>query len=131
MGEFSDIWVDQCAATREIRDAWGTQKALGYLLGEKLLNFIRASDSDPSWAAKLPLFVAGIQEIFTRKELREYFDKTKRIGAAAHVCKEEQYQTMRNAGAFMEGTVSGAADAILFERARDLLLGDIIFGGSW
>jgi hypothetical protein len=28
------------------------------LVGEKLLNYIRASDLDPSWAAKLPLFAA-------------------------------------------------------------------------
>jgi hypothetical protein len=34
----------------------GPAKALGYLIGEKLLNYVRASDSDPSWAAKLPLF---------------------------------------------------------------------------
>jgi hypothetical protein len=59
MDEFSDIWIEQCEAARDIRDAWGTRKALGYLIGEKLLNYIRASDSDPSWAAKLPLFGCG------------------------------------------------------------------------
>jgi len=56
IGEFADIWIEQCDATREIREAWGTRKALGYPIGEKLLNHIRASDSDPSWAATLPLF---------------------------------------------------------------------------
>jgi hypothetical protein len=49
MDEFSDIWIEQCGAAREIRDAWGIRKALGYLVGEKLLNYIRASDTDPSW----------------------------------------------------------------------------------
>jgi hypothetical protein len=39
-----------------------------------------------------------------------------------HVCTEEQYERMRNAGAFDEDAVTGAADAILFERARALLL---------
>lgn len=38
MDEFSDIWVEQCDAAREIRDARGMRKALGYLVGEKLLN---------------------------------------------------------------------------------------------
>jgi len=29
MDEFSDIWIEQCDAARDIRDAWGTAKALG------------------------------------------------------------------------------------------------------
>ena len=36
---------------------------------------------------------------------------------------EEQYETMRDAGAFDEDAVIGATDVILFERARALLLG--------
>jgi hypothetical protein len=89
----------------------------------KLLNYIRASDSDPSWAAKLPLFTAEIQRIFMTDELRTYFATTTRVGPAAHVATEEQYQMMRDAGAFGDDAVSGAADALLFERAR-MLLGD-------
>ena len=61
MDEFSDIWIEQCDAAREIRDAWGIRKAFGYLVGEKLLNYIRASDSDPAWAERLPIFVAEIE----------------------------------------------------------------------
>jgi hypothetical protein len=128
MDEFSDIWIDQCEAARDIRDAWGTRKALGYLIGEKLLNYIRASDSDPSWAAKLPLFAAEIMRIFTTEELRAYFATTTRVGPAAHVATEEQYQTMRDAGTFDEDVISGAADAILFERGRMLLLGGAASG---
>ncbi len=41
MDEFSNIWIEQCEAARGLRDDWGTQKALGYLVGEKLLNYIR------------------------------------------------------------------------------------------
>ncbi len=40
MDELSDIWIDQCQAARDIREEWGTRKALGYLVGEKLLNYI-------------------------------------------------------------------------------------------
>jgi hypothetical protein len=32
MDEFSDIWIEQCEAAREIRGAWETGKALGYLV---------------------------------------------------------------------------------------------------
>jgi hypothetical protein len=123
MDEFSDTWIDQCEAARDIREAWGTRKVLGYLIGEKLLNYIRASDSDPSWAAKLPLFAAEIMRIFTTEELRAYFATTTRVGPAAHVATGEQYQMMRDAGAFDDDVISGAADAILFARARMLLLG--------
>ena len=114
---------EQCRAARDIRDAWGARKALGYVVGEKLLNYIRAADSDPSWAVKVPLFAAEIRRIFTTEELRAYFATTTRVGAAAHVATEEQYQTMRDASAFDDDVVGGAADAILFERIRMLLFG--------
>jgi predicted nucleic acid-binding protein len=39
MDEVSEVWIEQCEAARDIRDAWGTRKALGYLIGEKLLNY--------------------------------------------------------------------------------------------
>jgi hypothetical protein len=124
MDDFADIWMEQCEAAREIRSAWGTPKALGYLVGEKFLNYMRVSDSDPSWAAKLPLFAAEIRRIFTNEELRQYFATTTRVGALAHAATQEQYDTMRDAGAFDDDAVTGAAEAILFERAREMLLGD-------
>jgi hypothetical protein len=65
---------------------------------------------------------AEIRRIFTNEELTVYFATTRRVGALAHVATDEQYQTMRDAGAFEENAVTGAADAILFERARDLLI---------
>lgn len=126
MDEFSNIWIEQCDAARGIRDDWGTRKALGYLVGEKLLNYIRAADSDPSWAANVPKFAAEIRQIFTDEELKAYFATATRIGVTGHVCTEEQYETMRDAGAFDEDVVTGATDAILFERARALLLGGAV-----
>jgi hypothetical protein len=122
MDEFSNIWIEQCDAARGIRDDWGTRKALGYLVGEKLLNYIRAADSDPSWEANVPKFAAEIRQIFTYEELKAYFATATRIGVTGHVCTEEQHETMRDAGAFDADAVTGAADAILFERARALLL---------
>ena len=123
MDEFSNIWIEQCEAARGIRDDWGTRKALGYLVGEKLLNYIRAADSDPSWEANVPKCAAEIRQIFTDDELQAYFATTTRIGVAGHVCTEAQYETIREAGALGEAAVTGATDALLFERARALLLG--------
>jgi hypothetical protein len=71
----------------------------------------------------VPKFAAEIRQIFLDEELRTYFTTATRVGVAGHVCTEEQYETMRDAGAFHEDVVTGAADALLFERARALLLG--------
>src|SRR5215210_7797473 len=68
MDGFSNIWIEQCDAARGIRDDWGTRKALGYLVGEKLLNYIRAADSDQTWKANVPKFAAEIRQIFTDEE---------------------------------------------------------------
>ena len=122
MDEDSDIWIEQCDAARDIRDAWGTNKALGYLIGEKFLNYLRASDSSSDWAEKIPLFAGEIKRIFTVDELHTYFATTTRVGSAAHVATEEDYKLMREAGMFDDDVVTGAADAILFERARALLV---------
>ena len=48
--EFHKIWIDQCAATEGIRDHFGLENALDYLIGEKLLMFLMASESDPQFA---------------------------------------------------------------------------------
>jgi hypothetical protein len=123
MDEFSDIWIEQCDAARDIRDAWGANKALGYLIGEKFLNYLRTSDSSSDWREKIPLFIEEIKRIFTVEELKTYFATTTRVGSAAHVATDGEYEFMRGAGMFADDVISGAADAILFERARALLLG--------
>ena len=110
MDEFSSIWIAQCDAARGIRDDCGTQKALGYLVGEKLLNYIHAADSDPSWEVNVPKFAAEIRQIFTDDELQAYFASATRIGVNGHVCTEAQYETMRDAGAFDDDVVTGATD---------------------
>lgn len=124
MDEFSDIWIDQCDAARDIRDAWGTTKALGYLIGEKFLNYLEASDSSSDWAEKIPLFTEEIKRIFTVDELHTYFATTRRVGSPAHIATDDEYALMRDGGMFDDDVISGAADAILFERARTLLLGE-------
>ena len=63
MIEFHEIWIEQCEAAQDIREAFGLQKALGYLIGEKLLNFLRAADEDSASAGELRRFVAEITQI--------------------------------------------------------------------
>jgi hypothetical protein len=95
------------------------QKALGYLVGEKLLNFLRAAAQDPAFAGEVPSFVAEIREIFDRDEIRMYLDNVQRVGALGHVAIDEAYEKMRHAGAIDEDPVWWAPG--LGHRARATL----------
>ena len=52
--EFHKIWIDQCAATEGIRERFGLEDALDYLIGEKLFTFLTASEQDPQFAGGNP-----------------------------------------------------------------------------
>ena len=45
--EFHKIWIDRCAATEDIRQSFGQENALDYLIGEKLFAFLMASEQAP------------------------------------------------------------------------------------
>jgi hypothetical protein len=45
--KFHKIWIDQCAATEGIREKFGLEDALNYLIGEKLFSFLHAAERDP------------------------------------------------------------------------------------
>ena len=51
--EFHKIWIEQCEATEGIRDHFGLENALDYLIGEKLFTFLMASEKDPLFAAEM------------------------------------------------------------------------------
>jgi hypothetical protein len=124
MTDFHRIWIEQCDAAQGIRERFGIEKALGYLIGEKLMNYVRAADRDPVWDAELPAFVARIREDFEPHELRSYLDGVQRIGAAAHTMSKEQYEFARDAGMFgEENVVRAAEDVIRMGRIREMLLG--------
>ena len=63
--QFHKIWIDQCEATEGIRERFGLDDALHYLIGEKLFSFVHAAEDDPDFAAELPAFVAEIRRIFS------------------------------------------------------------------
>jgi hypothetical protein len=75
--DFHKIWQEQCEATHAIRDRFGVENALDYLVGEKLLNFAKAAEQDPEFAAELPRFQTAVWEIFNPYELRGYVASVK------------------------------------------------------
>ena len=124
MIEFHKIWIEQCDAARGIRERFGTEKALGYLIGEKLLEFVRASHTRPEFAGELPSFVAEVKEIFSPSEISVYLGNLKRVGVQGHVLTDGQFEFLRDAGAYDENIVRGAEDVIIMGRIREMLLGE-------
>ena len=118
------VWQEQCDAARNIKGRFGSEKALGYLLGEKLLNFLRVAKDRPAIATELPKFVAEIKTVFEPWEIREYLSGVRRLGALGHVMGEKQFEEFRAAGAVDENIVTAAEDVFLVERMKALLLGD-------
>jgi hypothetical protein len=124
MIEFHKIWIEQCEAAQEIKGRFGIKKAAGYLIGEKLLEFVRASNTRPEFAGELSDFVHGIKNIFTPDEIRSYFEHLTRVGPAGHVLTDEEYNVMRDAGALDTSVVRGGEDVIIVERMKEMLLDD-------
>jgi hypothetical protein len=71
------IWVQQCQATRGLRSRFGVETALDYLVGEKLLNFVKAAERDPEVADDLLHFQAEIAKLFNQYELIGYLTTLK------------------------------------------------------
>jgi hypothetical protein len=69
-----EIWIEQCEATKQIEAEFGTQNALGYLIGEKFLNFLQAAETNAEFRAEIPAFVGGIKTIFETWQLAEYLE---------------------------------------------------------
>src|SRR5206468_11489169 len=73
--QFHKIWIDQCEATKGIRERFGLDDALHYLIGEKLFSFVQASEEDQHFAAELPAFVLEIRRIFSAMEISKILDE--------------------------------------------------------
>ncbi|MBV8906329.1 MAG: hypothetical protein JOZ22_22045 [Acidobacteriia bacterium] len=122
--EFHKIWIDQCAATEGIRDHFGLQNALDYLIGEKLLAFLMASERDPQFAAEVPAFVAEVQRIFTAAEIRDYVDHRERTRYLAPPDPDLEIDDPDDEiedYPWPENPVMGAEELLRFSRLRQLL----------
>ena len=66
------LWTSQCDVVSTIRQRFGLQAALDYIISEKLLNFAQAAATRPEFAPELPLFVAEIRRLFSAVEISDY-----------------------------------------------------------
>ena len=121
--EFHKVWIDQCAATEDIRQSFGLGNALDYLIGEKLFAFLMASEQDPEFAAELPLFVGEIRRIFTNAEIRAYLDHLERTKFLAPLEPDLDIEDPDDEidRPWDENPVRGAEELLRFSRVRQLL----------
>ncbi len=121
---FHKIWIEQCEAAEQIEAEHGTQKALGYLIGEKFLNFLEVAEEDRQWRSEIPLFVAEIKAIFEPWQLAEYLDTPRRLGVLGHVADEEGHRLLRSQLEPEDLVREDARNLRLLEWAKELLLED-------
>jgi hypothetical protein len=123
--EFHKIWIDQCAATEDIRESFGLKDALDYLIGEKLFTFLMASEQDAEFAAEVPAFVDEIRRIFTPEEIRAYLDDLERkkfLAPPDPVLDIDDAEDEIEDEPWLENPVMGAEELLRFSRGRQLLL---------
>lgn len=120
--EFHKIWIDQCGAAEGIEADYGTEKAMGYLIGEKLLNFLEVAETKPEWRAEIPDFIARIKSIFEPWQIAEFLETPRRLGVLGHVADEEGHRTLRSQLDESQKVREDARNLMLFEWARELLV---------
>jgi hypothetical protein len=122
--EFHKIWIEQCAATEDIRQRFGLENALDYLIGEKLFSFVRSSEQHPEFAAELPAFVAEIRRLFTATEIHDYLDHlehTKFFAPPEPDLELDEPDNETEEEPWLENSVLGAEELLRFSRLRQLL----------
>lgn len=135
MAEPQKIWIEQCDATANIENNFGTQPALDYLIGEKFLDFLEAAEHEDAFREEIPAFVARIKTIFERWQLAAYLETAKEsepfdpalfeprshssLGVEDIEFSAEEVEDMRK-----EDIRQCTRDLLLVERARQWLLDD-------
>ena len=122
--EFYKIWIEQCAATENIREQFGLQNALSYLIGEKLFSFLHAAERDPLFAAETPAFVKRIKQIFSAEEIRDYLnhlEQTKYFAPPEPDLEIDDEDDLEEDDLWSDNPVMGAQELLRFSRVRELL----------
>jgi hypothetical protein len=120
--ELHKVWMEQCAATENIRQRFGLENALDYLIGEKLFSFVTASEQHPDFAAELPAFVAKIKRLFTSTEIQEYLDYLERTKFLAPPKPDPGMgDDQADEDPWLENPILGAEELLRFPPIRQLL----------
>ena len=123
--QFHKIWIEQCDATEDIRDRFGLEDAMNYLIGEKLFSFVRASEKDPDFPAELPLFLNEIRRLFTPEQIRQYLHDLEKNKFLSPPEPDPDFDDFDEdeAELWLENPLLAAEELLRFDRIRQLLLG--------
>lgn len=112
----------KCDAARNILEGFGPEKAMGYLIGEKFLNFLEVAETNGAWRQALPPFVAEIKAMFEPQQVTGYLNTPRRLGALGHVASAETHRMFREELEEAERVGEDARNLMLLEWAKELLL---------
>src|SRR5258708_8408259 len=114
----TEIIQSQADAARSILDEFGPEKAMGYLIGEKFLNFLEVAETDGQWRQAIPAFVAEIKAIFDPLQIAEFLNTLRRLGTLGHVASEEAHRMFREELDESEKIREDARNLMLLEEAK-------------
>jgi hypothetical protein len=121
---FHLAWIEQCRAAVDIRERWGLDNALSYLVGEKLLAFVRAAERDPRFATELPKFASEVRRLFESWEIESYLDAADRASSAEQAPDNESIaEAVADEMLDVDDVVHAAEDVIHMGRIRERLVG--------
>jgi hypothetical protein len=123
--EFHKIWIEQCEATETIRERFGLQNALDYLIGEKLFHFVAAAEQHPEFAAELPHFLNQIRRTFTAQQIHNYLDDLERAKFMSPIEADEDLdledEDPEFADYLLDNPILGAQELLRFARVKEML----------
>ena len=111
------IWIEQCEAVEGIGVDFGPQNAIGYLVGEKFLNFLEAAETNADFRAEIPAFVDRIPPIMAEPFAPKVTGNTNPSASAAS-CRAERI----TAASTVVVRVWGLISWIWFIRSRDIMI---------
>jgi len=85
----TEMIEEWCDAARNVEGGFGEEKAMGYLIGEKFLNFLEAAETNREWREAIPNFVAEIKGIFESWKISKFLNTPRRLGVLGHTATEE------------------------------------------
>jgi hypothetical protein len=120
----TEMITDWCEAARGVEEAWGSEKAMGYLIGEKFLNFLEVAETIREWRDAIPTFVTEINEIFEPWRLADFLNTPRRLGALGHTADDEGHRMLLASLTEEEKVREDTRNLLLLEWAKELLLED-------
>ena len=116
-------WRDQCAVTPSLRERFGWETAIGYLVGEKFVNFVSYDlEHWPELADDLPKFVEEIKSMFSQEEITYYLDNVRNLGALGHVLDNQTHDEFAAKDVMEDGPTKWADNVLIIERLKNLLI---------